>query len=291
MKSFYDLIPLFTDVGYAKEYLLSMGVFYDEMNCSKCGQVMTKSIPRWKFSCWARSCRVEMSLYSYTFFSGSKLSANQILLLAKLWLDKASVDTAMSFTGHSSHTVSIFWKHFRQLVASSLDIEDTVIGGPGIVVQVDETKLGRRKYHRGHRVEGVWVVVGVELTDLRKVFIVPVEKRDASSLREIITTHVVPGSIIQSDCWRGYDWLNTNIDFVHQTVNHSIGFIDVDTGVHTNVVEGTNSGIKRRISIRNRVKNGIEGHLDEFIWRRKNEARDLWDCFLECLRDVHYDIQ
>jgi hypothetical protein len=28
----------------------------------------------------------------------------------------------------------------------------------GIIVEVDETKLGKRKYYRGHRVVKVWVI-------------------------------------------------------------------------------------------------------------------------------------
>jgi hypothetical protein len=32
------------------------------------------------------------------------------------------------------------------------------------IVEVDESKFGKRKYHRGHRVEGVWVIGGVERT-------------------------------------------------------------------------------------------------------------------------------
>jgi len=35
--------------------------------------------------------------------------------------------------------------------------ESEPIGGPGKVVEVDESKFGKRKYHRGHRVDGVWV--------------------------------------------------------------------------------------------------------------------------------------
>ena len=250
-----------------------------------------RSVDDWKFYCWARACRKRLSLSSYAFFAGTRLRFNEVLLLAKLWLDKVSVDSAISFTGHSQHTVVSFWRHFRQLVASTLDEDDSTIGGHNITVQVDESKLGRRKYNRGHRVEGVWVIVGVELTEQRRVFIVPVENRDSNTIREIVNLYVLPGSIIQTDCWKGYQWLDKDTDSIHQTVNHSVEFKNSETGVHTNVVEGTNSAIKRRISVRSRVKNGINGHLDEFIWRRKHENEDLWNCFILALKDIHYDVE
>jgi hypothetical protein len=36
------------------------------------------------------------------------------------------------------------------------------IGGPCKTVEIDESKIGRRKYNRGHPVEGQWVFGGVE---------------------------------------------------------------------------------------------------------------------------------
>jgi hypothetical protein len=36
------------------------------------------------------------------------------------------------------------------------------IGSPNKTAEVDESKFGRRKYNRGHKVKGQWVVIGVE---------------------------------------------------------------------------------------------------------------------------------
>ncbi len=32
------------------------------------------------------------------------------------------------------------------------------IGGPGHVVEIDETKIGKRKYNKGRLVEGQWIL-------------------------------------------------------------------------------------------------------------------------------------
>ena len=55
--------------------------------------------------------------------------------------------------------------------------ESQSIGGEGKLVQIDESKFGKRKYHRGHHVEGQWVFGGIQ-SDSRKCFLITVEKRD-----------------------------------------------------------------------------------------------------------------
>lgn len=287
----YDLQQILYDDAAAKSYLLSRRVFYESLECPTCGSLMSRVVNRWAFRCMARTCDIQRSLSSHTFFSGTALRPNQILLLARLWLSKISVSSAISLTGHSPNTVVKFWGHFRKLVASTLEESDVLIGGPDVIVEVDESKLGKRKYNRGHHVDGVWVVVGVERTAARRVFVVPVQSRDGGTLQEIVRLHVLPGSIIHTDLWKGYTWLNEDMDYMHRTVNHSQCFKDESTGVHTNFVEGTNNGLKQRIMVRSRLRDGIEGHLDEFVWRRKHEKEDLWERFIDALRDIHYDLE
>jgi transposase-like protein len=70
------------------------------------------------------------------------------------------------------------------------------------VVKVDKTKLGKIKYNRRHRVDGVWIVCGVKKLLNQKVFCVFVESRDAKTLEKIISDHVLEGSIVYTDLWR-----------------------------------------------------------------------------------------
>lgn len=34
--------------------------------------------------------------------------------------------------------------------------------GQNVIVEIDESKFGQRKYNRGHRIEGIWIVEDVE---------------------------------------------------------------------------------------------------------------------------------
>jgi hypothetical protein len=212
------------------------------------------------------------------------------MLLAHLWLNNVTSTLAMGITGFSQHTITRFFACFWQLVSSTLGTEDTIIGGPGIIVEVDETKLEKRKYHRDHRVEGVWVVVGVERTESQRAFVVPVENRSRETLTALVHSHVANGSIVHTDCWGGYSGLGDVFEIEHRTVNHSQFFVDPATNVRTNTVEGTNFALKRAIPIRCRVRNGIEGHLAEFVWRRMH-TNVLWASFVSALKDIHYEFE
>lgn len=45
------------------------------------------------------------------------------------------------------------------------------------------------------------MLVGVERTPERKVFVVHVERRNAETLLPVILAHVRAGSVIHTDCW------------------------------------------------------------------------------------------
>jgi transposase-like protein len=267
------------------EYLIKKQVFIKPNNCSNCnGSEFYLYGKKWR--CGLRRCRREKSVCDNSFFAGSKLPVNDILLLGYCWLSKMSNETLLMIMQHSSATITAYFEYFRQLVADSLDLEDMVIGGDGVVVEIDEAKFGKRKHHRGHSVEGCWVLGGVERTPERKIFLVEVPDRKADTLLAVISKYVAEGSTVYTDCFSSYSSLGEL--FEHQTVNHSANFRDPVTGCHTNTIEGTWCGIKMRIKARSRVSGSIDLHLAEFIWRRRWQG-NIWNGFIDALRKVGYN--
>ena len=250
---------------------------------------MTLVKERNSFRCYRRLCDSECTIRKYTFFHGSHLHCSQILYLGYLWLTGATNKVAQLSTGHSKPVITRFYQHFRQLVTATLGEEDTFIGGAGIEVEIDESKLAKRKYNRGHRVNGAWVIGGVERAQERRVFLIEIEKRDSVTLLNVIANHVHPESIVLTDLWKGYSQLTSQLGMEHRTVNHSKHFKDPLTGTCTNRIEATWNALKISIKARNRTKASIDKHLTEFIWRRKNREA-LWAAFIEALRDIHYDL-
>ena len=71
----------------------------------------------------------------------------------------------------------------------------------------------------------------------------------------------------------------------HDTVNHTVTFVNPQTGATTNTIEGNWFALKHTVPgvpIRHRTMQLINDDLLVFIWRRRNEA-DIWGGFLQAL--------
>jgi hypothetical protein len=262
---------------------LEKQILYRKEECEECFSPVRREKKGWR--CRNSKCRKIRSIFIHSFFAKVKIDCCEILLIGRLWLAKSSFTTIEDLTGHSRNTIADYMNFYRKLIAETLEDEDTMIGGHGIIVEIDECKLGKRKYHRGHRVEGVWVIGGIEKTQQKRIFIEAIADRSAQTLRSVIIRHVRELSIIRTDLWRGYNLEGLNM--THQTVNHSENFVDPITGVHTNTIEGFWNGLKYHIAPRNRNQNDIDEHLLEEIWRRKHQG-NLWNALLDALKTVGY---
>ena len=160
---------------------------------------------------------------------------------------------------------------------------------PGVEVQVDESKFGKRKHNRGHRVEGVWVFGGVETTDERKCFMVKVPNRNRDTLHALIKKHILPGSIIRSDGHPSCEKLHEIPGHCceHEVVVHDHNLVNPVTGCHTNNTKGTWNGVKTDVPVRQRTEEHAVGHLHEFMWRRQNADR-TWQAVMDAIGTVRH---
>lgn len=263
-------------------YLIDKGVFKDNKKCPSCRSLTTICRSSMQYICIKRTCRRCVSIFKNSFFEEHKAPLNKILQVLYLYLTKTPTDGIIAWTGCSSATITTWTRKLRIFLAENYKKEEKPIGGPNVIVEVDETKLGKRKYNRGHYVEGVWCICGIEKNNSSNCFAVPVENRTSETIKAILKTKVLPGTIIYTDCWKAYIQPCKELNLQHFTVNHSKEFKNTITGVHTNTVEGFNNALKLGIKARNRTKTGIENHLGFFLWRRKNR-NNYWNAFIIAL--------
>lgn len=181
-----ELLAIFGGDAAGLAFLIDRGVLEEPLICNNCGEIdRMKKVKSTLFRCGI--CRKKQSMLSGTFFGGSKLKCHKILQVVYLFLAGATHQVIGATVGTGKEAVCNWVCHIKPVIVLDLaSLQDE----------------GKRKYNRGHQVEGVWVIGGVERTAERKMFAVSVNDRSAETIRDLIEAKVHPGSIIHTDCCR-----------------------------------------------------------------------------------------
>ena len=188
------------------------------------------------------------------------------------------------------------YQWLRVVCSTKLLSISIVLGGPGKVVQIDESlfrhkpkvrrsmvtiklyihTVTRHMYipqnHKGRApASEVWVFGMVDVSQKPGLgYMEIVHTRDAATLLPIIAAHVAPGTEVHSDEWRAYNRVGSLPGISHSTVNHSLHFVDPSTGTHTQNIESYWNRVKYNMKkMKGCHDHQIPSYLDEFMWRER----------------------
>ena len=205
-----------------------------------------------------------------TYFENSKLSCKNIVELIFSWSLKLPVCDTVRMTGLGEKSIIQWFAYFRDVCSWWLIQNPYKIGGPGMEVEIDESVVARRKYHRGRLISERWVFGGVD-RNTNKSFLELIPDKSAATLLGIIEEKIEPGSIIHTDghaAYNGIPNIPVQPPYQHLVVIHRTNFVDPVTAACTNTVEGHWSKCKKRLKHMNGVQDTmLPSHLDEFMWR------------------------
>lgn len=251
----------------------------EQLSCVECGSQLRRirhndSQDGWTYYCGAikqrskrrrgKRCSYKRSLRLGTLFEKSHLTLQQILAFIYLWVNNLSATKISLFLGLSRRSIHE-WTQLCYEVVESYPMEP--IGGPGIIVEIDETHCGRRKYNRGRRT-GLWVFGGVERGTKGRSFMTAVPNRSAETLIRLIKVYIRPGTIIMSDLWKAYGRIpHLPEGYAHFTVNHKKNFVDPRTGAHTQNIERLWRSLKHSLPIK-RDEHYFPKYLAKFLFLR-----------------------
>lgn len=217
-------------------------VIYKNKKCIVCNED-TRILFNYYLKCNNKICEKKFNMFIHSVFYNNKINNKTLIMVIDMFLSFVPTCIICRITGLSKQTIyGIIQKfNYDEVLVHYLDY--IYLGGNENVVEIDETKLGKRKYNRGHSVEGAWVFGAVERSS-KNIFVLPVLNRTKVELEGIIRKYIKPYTIIFSDCLKGYCGLKNHF-FIHKTVNYSKEFVDPNNKtVHTNTIEGNWCGMK-----------------------------------------------
>lgn len=265
-----NLVMATKDTLSTVTWLYNNNYITQNFSCQRCSKQMNTIINKKKQTFRCNKCKNEISLYTGSIFYNSKIKIYHCLDLMYFWsVDLLQFHSKKEIETSSPNTVNNWYLKMQKLSYAILKFGmRSKIGGLNRIVQIDECLFSRRKYNIGRLTKKKWIVGGIDYMT-NEVFFVETFSRSSQALNEIILNNVEKGSIIYTDGWAGYNGLQ-ELGFTHFVVNHKRNFVNSETGVNTQKIEGTWSVMKRwlrRRGISNR--NSLFFYFIEFCFKRK----------------------
>jgi len=195
-------------------------------------------------------CNLSASIKYGSWFHHSNLTLHEIMLITYDIVHRERALRTRSEHRLSAHTVADWGMFCRETELLFLERSFVKIGGPNKTDETEESKFGRRKYHRGHPVKGQFVFGGDE-REPGETFLVPVPDRSADKLTTIICAWIEPGTMVISESWAAYSHLNSQ-GYKPHTAHRSIQIVNPENGAYINKIETTWQKVKDSLRIYNR---------------------------------------
>ena len=212
-----------------------------------------------------------------------------------LWAKDTPVTDVIDDAEIDSRTGVDMYQWLREVCSTKLLQSPIILGGPGVIVQVDESLFRHKpkaseylascieqklencvhlQNNRGRRPhDPIWVFRLVDTSHTPGLgYMEIVQQRDAATLLPIINSHVAPGTVIHTDEWAAYNRVSSlpNVSS-HSRINHSVTFVDPVTGTHTQTVESYWNRCKTKLKrMKGCVAHQVPSYLDEFMWRERH---------------------
>lgn len=222
------------------------GVIPVRRRCGRCGRELKLDPDRSEFRCHKRykqrprcrkavRCNFYASRFKDTWLECTKLPPQRVLLFIGAFLRKSFSQNY--FTRHynlSSATV-VEWRSFCSEVCESWVLNQTPVGGPGKVVEVDVNPMTRGNTNT-QDVGDVCVFGGLE-RGTNRCFLVPLQHADPATLPALCQEYILPSTTIYTTPQPALEGLST-LGYQHRVVRQpEEGVCPVD-GVHVNTISG-----------------------------------------------------
>lgn len=241
--------PIFHDATKAREYLESLH-WPNGPVCPHCGEdervtrLTSKSSRPGLVMC--NACRLQFTVTVGTVMEDSKIPLNKWLLAFRLLNSAKKGFSASELSRDLGITYKSAWFLFHR-IRETMDSGNDKLGGPGCIVEADETFVGGKAKNRAFRKPAAKkaVMALVERDGRARSF--HVANVQANTLRSVLVRNVDRASKLMTDESIAYQTVGREYA-LHATVNHSKGqYVSLSKFRSTNVAENFFSIFKRGV--------------------------------------------
>ncbi|XP_065320610.1 uncharacterized protein LOC135928171 [Gordionus sp. m RMFG-2023] len=220
--------------------------------------------------------RRSYSIWKDSIFEGIH-DVGKFLRVVYLYISRYKILTASKELDYDKKAISRWFKKFRKVCGFHIASNHSKIGGPGHVIEIDETHVWKRKYNSGRHLtsEAIWIIGGI-CRETNEIFLSATTTRDQDTTYRVVKDNVMQDSTIMTDSWLGYNRLESS-NYFHYRINHSQNFVDPnDRSIHTQKVERLWRDLKANYK-RHGDRDNIHEYLLEYRYFRKYRLLNRFD--------------
>lgn len=263
-------------------WMMDNSLLQKSPNCMSCNEALNmKETKRNKdglgWRCYNKLCLKYgqwVSIRVGSFFANFSLDLQEILKAIYFWSTSSLQSDILKHVDINKNVLTKLKSLLIAEIRNYYSRNPIILGGPGKIVQIDETMLNHKiKAHRGRGPKHqCWALCIVDCSfKPSKGFATIIKDKSKDTILPIINEVVRTGSIIHTDEAKVYNCLKSNNNYIHKSVVHKYKFVDYDENVHTQNVESYNNKLKLRIKAMKGIKSHCrENFLYEFLWLDEN---------------------
>ncbi|KCZ76524.1 hypothetical protein H311_02473 [Anncaliia algerae PRA109] len=200
------------------KYLMSYNFLLKEMRCSFCNSFMNltkykknKDGVAWR--CNTASCNYYQEYFSIrinSFFENFSADLGFIIRVIIKYLTKQQIFSILDYFRVNKSLIYKIINKFKLLIPTT-DYSNNILGGPGMIVQIDESMLNfKAKSHRGRSPDNKTDCISiVECTnEIVRAYPKIIPNKESSTILPIITSHLANNSVIWTDEHLSYSRLS-----------------------------------------------------------------------------------
>lgn len=134
--------------------------------CNKCGEkVKVDKCNSNRIYCTNKICPLKskkINVWGNTIFNNNRIKKSKALQILELFMQKARNKLIAYILRINPCTVRRILKKVSEILVPSYYKATELLGGDSQIIEIDESKFGKRKYIRGHHVDGVWILGMIE---------------------------------------------------------------------------------------------------------------------------------
>ncbi|CAL1675648.1 unnamed protein product [Lasius platythorax] len=161
----YQFLSICDDRDKLIDYLIEHRVLPSSVRCPRCDNAMDLNRNSLFFRCYKveyirdchkkklkKKCDKKLSIFHNTWFAESRLDLQTVCRFVAYFLHiRPPRYTFLERELEISDRTIVNWSGFcRELCIQWMKSHSEMIGGEGQIVEIDEAKMGKRKYNKGH---------------------------------------------------------------------------------------------------------------------------------------------